>query len=231
MQIDQIYSEISRLFALKVYVDPKGTTETTSFSERGKEAERSSSPAFDSDDESGHPHPSATAAMCMAAAAAAAAAASKRKPPVVAVPVPVVPAVPRLEPPPASKALPRIPEASLLDADVPKERQVVPPVQLKPTPASSVAALITTPTEEQRPERPESPSVDMPPPPPPDSTHADTSGETTADLSTEFPPLETIPPPIATSSPTLGQAAQPTVPIRRPTPPASGKAIPLLSLR
>lgn len=135
---------------------------TTSFSttkEKKEEQERSSSPAFDSDDES-----SQVAQRKVSSTSGGA-------------------AIPRLDPPPSRKtptteALPRIPEASLLDAEIPKGV-----VQLKPS--NPVA------------QRPSSPVEDLPPPPPPDMAAI-------VDVPAEFPPLDTIPPPIATSCPSSG---------------------------
>ena len=181
-------------------------TETTSFSERrAGEAERSSSPAFDSDDEGG------------AAAAAAAAhqpqkqqmkplvvqivdANNKRKASVIASVNAAVSSIPKLEPPPnhrqrtpTSESLPRIPESSLLDSEIPKQLNAS--VDLKPVPASSVAAL--TMINELDQDRMASPPPPPPPPPPPELTIAAMDAEVNA----EFPPIETIPPPIATSTP------------------------------
>ncbi|KAK2718784.1 probable muscarinic acetylcholine receptor gar-1 [Artemia franciscana] len=94
----------------------KTTTETTSFSDR-KELEHSSSTAFESDEE------------------------SQIKTKKVH--------VPKIDPPPPQKktptveTLPRIPECSLLDTDVPVPKKV----ELKPEPATSVAAVMQKQTE------------------------------------------------------------------------------------
>ena len=165
------------------------TTETTSFSERAgrPDAERSSSPAFDSDDES--------AAPCNTQALH-----SKKKPPpfvsgrkverktsggvTIAASAVASVAVNHTAAVADTEALPHIPEINLLDSSAVGGA----PVQLRPLPATSAAALTMTPTAADA-ERADSPSIDIPPPPPPPACDTDV-------INGDLPPLDTIPPPI-----------------------------------
>ena len=135
---------------------------TTTFSTQEKkvDVEGSSSPAFDSDDESSQVVNASSQQRMRKSSSAV--------------------AIPRLDPPPSrrtptTEALPRIPEASLLDSSIP------------PGPAAKLNPSA---------QRPSSPT-DLPPPPTPDAG-------ANVEVPAEFPPLDTIPPPIATSSPSLG---------------------------